>query len=549
MIVNRENLIKRLKAVYPFNQAGDDLISYLAEKSEVVFYKAGDMVFMEGSGAKYLYILFEGEIEILKEENHTIIRKNHLYMGDLFGEDVFMETKERQTSARAISDTLLVRINQNTIKALFRKDPQIHSYIKPLIGTYQLLVKSSQNQDLEQETIHYIGQPHKFLLTIKILFSLVFFIIGCAAFIFMARANLISESISHWAMIILASVFTIWFLWNYFEWSNELYYFTNRRVIKKEQGLFLYVTREETPLEAIISLSSQMNILGRYYRFGDLFIKTFTGSLRLKNVMDIAETQHLLEYLIEKCNSNQRLNEKKDFERIMRDRLGLEAGAGLESEPDQNQQISVEEPTRENINFLSRLFGLKRFENNSVIYRTHWIFLLRKTIAPFLVLASLMLVLIFMHTNDIKLIKNQIVLGLFSFAVVFVFFWWLYQFVDWRNDQYIITPEQIIDVYRKPLGREDKGAAPLENIQSVRYKRQGLLGLIFNFGTVLFKVGNEDFTFDHVYNPLEIQQTLFGYLERANLIEKKASLADQQRQIADWMDVYQRYSGQKPDHQ
>jgi hypothetical protein len=61
-------------------------------------------------------------------------------------------------------------------------------------------------------------------------------------------------------------------------------------------------------------------------------------------------------------------------------------------------------------------------------------------------------------------------------------------------------------------------------------------------------VGNEDFTFDNVHDPLGIQQTLFGYLERANLIEKRENLAQQQRQIADWMDAYQRFSDENPEN-
>jgi uncharacterized membrane protein YdbT with pleckstrin-like domain len=173
---------------------------------------------------------------------------------------------------------------------------------------------------------------------------------------------------------------------------------------------------------------------------------------------------------------------------------------------------------------------------------------MRKTIFPLLILVSLIALMLYLRANAIGLAYNDAFTIVYAIALLLMTFWWFYQYLDWRNDQYMITPEQIIDLYRKPLGLEDKRAAPLENIQSIRYKRRGLLGLLLNFGTVFIKVGNEDFTFDNVHDPLGIQQTLFGYLERANLIEKRENLAQQQRQIADWMDAYQRFSDENPEN-
>ncbi len=147
-----------------------------------------------------------------------------------------------------------------------------------------------------------------------------------------------------------------------------------------------------------------------------------------------------------------------------------------------------------------------------------------------------------MNSTGSRLLESQFVFWLLILLITAIGIWWFYQYLDWRNDQYIITPDQLIDVYRKPLGTEDRRAAPLENIQSIRYQRIGIPGLLFNFGTVFVKVGSEDFTFNNVYHPLEVQQTLFAYLERADLIEKRATLAEQQRQMLDWMDTYQQFN-------
>jgi hypothetical protein len=338
----------------------------------------------------------------------------------------------------------------------------------------------------------------------------------------------------------LALAFTLWFWWNFLEWSNNIYIFTDRRVINQEQGIFLYEGREETPMDMIISLSSQASFLGRQYGFGDLFIKTFTGSLRLKNVPRVDQTRTYLDYLIEKSRSSKRREEKQDFANFLNKRKG-NTGEGEFQPGEADVHIGSVGQIR-STSFVQRFLGLKHTRGDTVFYRTHWLFLLRKTILPFILLAGLALLLGHMLTTNARLLDSQFFFGLMILTMVGAGLWWSYQYLDWRNDQYIITPDQLIDIYRKPLGREDRRTAPLENIQSIRYQRLGILGLLFNFGTVYIKVGNEDFTFDNVYHPLEIQQTLFAFLERADLIEKRATLAEQQRQMLDWMDTYQQFA-------
>lgn len=542
MIVNREKLIRKLKKVYPFNLAEDDQLTKLAGKTDVVFFKAGDMVFMEGAGARFLYIIFEGEVEVIKEENQEIKSKNHLYEGDLFGEDVFLGSHIRQTGARARTDCLLIRIGLAAVIRFFQRNKTVSESIKPLIQSYQSLLKNKHDFDFDGESIRYIGQPHKLFLITKSAALLILAISASAGILMLSANSLLPVTAARWLTGILIGLYLMWLSWNIFEWANDLYIFTDRRVINQERGILLYESRQETPLDAIISLSSQMNILGRYYHFGHLFIKTFTGSFQLKNVPFIAQTQQYLEFLIERNRQSIYKDQKNDFENLVRDRMGMESSTGFEGqemEPADDQSVEDHE-IRTGV--MSRLLGLRHSRGENVIYRTHWAFLVRKTFIPFAILLSLALILVNMNMNNADMLNNQIVTGFFIFSMIIALVWWFYQFQDWRNDRYIITPDQIIDVYRKPLGLEDKRVAPLENIQSIRYKRQGLLGLALNFGTVFIKIGSEDFTFDHVPNPLEVQQTLYGYLEQANVIEKRTSLAEQQQQIADWMDAYQRVS-------
>ena len=314
MIVNRENLIERLKHVFPFNQAGDDQISSLAEKCEVVYFKKGDVIFNEGTSARYLYVVFEGQVEVLKEEGHSLQRKNFLSAGDLLGEDVLLESLKREASARALEDTLLIRIAMPVLTKFIQRNQELRRHFQIMIDSYRVLLANRQDFDLGGEVVHFIGRPHKIFLITRAIFFLIFALLAGCAGQYLSSIGFLSAKVALWVFIISFGIYLFWLAWNVAEWANDIFIFTNRRVISLDRGLFLYESREETPLDAVVSLTSQSNVLGRQYGFGDLSIKTFTGLLNLKNLPQIASAQKLLEFLIDRSHADRQQEEKKDFE-------------------------------------------------------------------------------------------------------------------------------------------------------------------------------------------------------------------------------------------
>jgi hypothetical protein len=116
--------------------------------------------------------------------------------------------------------------------------------------------------------------------------------------------------------------------------------------------------------------------------------------------------------------------------------------------------------------------------------------------------------------------------------------WWLYEYIDWRNDIYMVTPEQIFDVTKKPLGAETRKSAPLANVLSMKYERPGLLGVLLNYGTVVALVAGSEFRFDGVFDPVGVQNDVYRRIEAYNA--KKASTEANKRrdELADWLMVY-----------
>jgi hypothetical protein len=148
-----------------------------------------------------------------------------------------------------------------------------------------------------------------------------------------------------------------------------------------------------------------------------------------------------------------------------------------------------------------------RFEESGTItYRKHWFVLLRQTWIPGLLFLLTTVWLVY------ALFSGPIEVGTFETVLFFFMFvfglWWWYQYVDWSNDIFQVTADQIFDIDKKPLGRVEKNVAPLDNILSMDARREGLLQMLFNYGNVYITVGGSQMIFEDVMNPTAVQQDI-----------------------------------------
>jgi len=116
--------------------------------------------------------------------------------------------------------------------------------------------------------------------------------------------------------------------------------------------------------------------------------------------------------------------------------------------------------------------------------------------------------------------------------------WLAYTYADWRNDIYRLTPDQVIDIDRKPLGRESRRSAPLDKILAVEYERRGIIPMLLNFGTVYIRVSTEVLTFDNVYQPSKVQEDIFRRMQAAAAAAREREIDAERERVAHWFGVY-----------
>jgi CRP-like cAMP-binding protein len=115
-------------------------------KDAQLVFKAGERIFAEGDLGTEMFIIQEGDVEIIKHigsETHTLSR---LERGDFFGEMAVLEALPRTADAVALTDVRVVAINGSRFDEMLRKNPEvavriIRKYSKRLREANTLLEK------------------------------------------------------------------------------------------------------------------------------------------------------------------------------------------------------------------------------------------------------------------------------------------------------------------------------------------------------------------------------------------------------------------------
>lgn len=544
MNISRKKLAETLRKVFPFNDLEEEHINLLIKNAEIVYFPAEKMVYLEKTHSLFFYVLYQGCLEILKEKQHALLKLNNFSERFSFGEDALIKDQKRRTSARAITDVILIKISKEILTRIGKENRGFRNKKNTMIASYEHLIRKTINLGKE-ETICYMGQPHPIILIIKIIFAmLAVFGLGIILVILINNGLLAYHTLL-WGGGVLSVITLLWIGWQFLEWSNDFFFFTDKRIINKQRSLFSYEIKQETPFSAIESVQTKRSFFGRGLDFGDLEIKTFTGSMRLAFVPETISVQHILTFLTERRKDLRDEEEKRSFAKDIRERITqkpTERETDLENYPDQSlSQITDLESTIEGS-------GVP-VSHEDIVYRTHWTILFSKVFIPTLLLMSHGLLYLFLAANKSEIIRNTVFNMVLLINSIVLLIWAIYRFTDWRNDVYIITDDQLIDVDRQPFGMEEKRTAPIKNIQSVRYKRNGIFGLLFNFGTVYIRIGDEEFTFGNVHRPAEVQEALFSAKERFHQIEEDVEKRMQRKKAVDWIDSYHQIINQKYDEQ
>lgn len=111
-------------------------------------YGAGEVIYREGGPGDTVFIIKEGEIEVLRDVGGEQVRLAVLRKGAIFGEMGVLRDKPRSTTTRALGDTTLVTITKETFLATFRSDNPL---ALPLLRMLCERLSQADSQLVEQQ--------------------------------------------------------------------------------------------------------------------------------------------------------------------------------------------------------------------------------------------------------------------------------------------------------------------------------------------------------------------------------------------------------------
>ncbi len=533
MPVDRTILIGMLKRIHLFRGVEDDKLGAAVDLMKQVEFSSGEFIYQQDDPADFFYIIVEGKLRISRymPQSGQIEPIGELDEDDTFGEEVLENNWARQVNIEAITDVKLVRLSVPDFITLLDIIPALAKRLQLVLDSYRLMTKTRFHWLNSGETVYFVARKHVLFLFTMVLPPI---LAGMLAFLVFGLWYLSAPMLSSLILLgVSIPAALLWLLWNYIDWSNDFYIITNLRVVYQERVIFLYDSRQESPLEAVQSTTINTTQWGRWLGYGNVAVRTYIGTILFRNVAFPEQVQVMVQEQQLRSQYREVRSENKRIKGMIDKRI--RQGPDQPILPRPGKPPVQPDPMQA---FLSTMFHLRYEVGGTVIFRTHWFILLKKIFIPSLILLGLGMAFVYSALNQFALLSIQATCGIVFLFGAIVLAWWFYQYLDWHNDIYLITPDQIVDVNKKPLGREQRQAAPIKNILSIEYKRLGIIGLLFNFGTVYIRIGDQKLTFDDVLNPSEVQRELFHRLAKKNYDEKIKQSESDRKRMAEWIATY-----------
>jgi hypothetical protein len=543
----RVNLINK---IHLFNGLKEDQLSGIAVKFDEVEVPANHVVFKRGDKPEGFFIIFEGKVNVTRP--HEKIGEEvliWLVSGDYFGEEALVENRNRSATITATQDTTLLFLSREHFEEVLGTYPNLKPNFLVAIKSHKLARATKFTWLGPKEIIYFVARRHK----IRLYQALVLPVLSLAVPIGLFVWGTLVSAVTPLALGTLALIFILgWGTWNAIDWSNDYYIVTNQRVVWLEKVIGLYDSREEAPLSTILSVGVETDQLGRILDYGNVIVRTFVGRIEFDYVDHPNQAAEMIREYWERVKSVLTVSQKEVMRNTIRQKLGLPVE---KRKLDELPPIVTMNKNLANlplwwVAFLS-LFTLRTEEAGKVIYHKHWIVLVRQTWKP-LALTLLMFTLqiwrifnlwmspteSFLKTNaDGALRPDTITVALPMLAVPFIV-WLVWEYVDWKNDIFMVASDEIMDLDRKPFGKEEKRAAQIDSILSTSYTREGIIPILFNYGTVKIAVGGATFDFQDVADPASVQADINR--RRSARIAKKNEDAgkDDRERFATWIAAY-----------
>lgn len=540
-----------LKKIHLFHGMEDNELATIADQLVETPYTKGSVIYEQNKKPDNFYLIHKGIVKISTKKKQKGKVKEIidaiLVANDYFGYLDLIERKNRAGTATAESETVLLSLSRENFEKLLKQSPPFRSNLDVAVRSRRLANSLQFRWLAPNEVIYFLARKHPIILVRNLI--LPFLVLFVPAILLYWWVSSVPSFLVLFAASLSLVVDILWAIWLIIDWGNDYYIVTNQRVVWLEKVIAVYDSRQESPLNTILAVASETSLVGRWFDFGDVVVRTYVSKIIFRYVSHPGQAQRMIKEYRDRTKDVADDLEKEAMKKVLREKLGLKST----SPPKEESSKKADFPTERGFAKPPKYFGADRLrlryeQGDTVVYRKHWFVLIRKAWLPILGLLSIIGLFFYrlyqIATTPDVLVSTQGGLTVDAWAgALFLLFWiflawFIYDFVDWSNDRFEVTSEQIIDVYKKPLSTESRNASQLENILGTEFARVGIFGQMFNYGTVFITIGSTKLTFEDVIDPATVQSDIDRRRMAQKARKEEKERADKREEMADWLAIY-----------
>ncbi len=272
-----------LRQLYLFRELDEAHLAHLVSRLERIELPREAPAILEGETGSDFFIIYQGKV--LKSCQEGEVRLGIAGAGEYFGEEGILFDQPSPATVTVASDkAVLLRLGRESLLGLIADYPQIAVDLRATLESRRLAQVKRFDWLNQDEAIYLITRKHRFFLLLSLIFPT---LIGVAAtFSLVFGATQADHAFGDLALIFgfVGLAFAILLaIWNAVDWGNDYYILTNQRVIWLERVVILYYSRREAPLTQVLAVNVTSSWLGRVLGYGTVEVRTFTGSIRMRN--------------------------------------------------------------------------------------------------------------------------------------------------------------------------------------------------------------------------------------------------------------------------
>jgi hypothetical protein len=533
-----EELVQFLRNVPLFGRLLDEdlhvLLGLMARES----VQAGRDVYRQSDDDKTMYIVYSGQIRLIHIDPTGVPNDvGQALPGRVLGESALLLAEPHDVTALALTDVVTLVFKRDTFLPLREQYPRLWGRLTPSETISKRLNAPHYGWQAEDEAVVLFTREHWWGLLRRMFFPLIA-LLGIAALLIVVEQTLPAFlGLGTLAGILILSGIVVYV---FVDWHNDYWVVTNKRIVHVDELVFIRKHRNETPLPAVTQVQYERHgIAAAILDFGDLEVETFTGTIGMRNMPDPMHIKAEIRNEVEKLRARERAAGRKGIRDDLEKRII--ANEVVEVTP----QPSEEEPTpRVTLSFgiISYFFPkLVDVRGDAIVWRRHWIVLWRRELLSTILIVVALWAFFNWYNGQppFGTILEDGAWWIWPFILGVLGAWWWWVFEDWRNDEYWLTGNRVLDIQRTPFSlHERRRESPLSDFQSTELKVVGPWQKLFRYGTLIIKLPGAEVEFKDIVDPAAAQTEITKRLDAYNAQRQEKEAQARRNELTDWFAAY-----------